>query len=816
MLLLGFQASWAQNDKNQTTSAEDPITRLFGETNEIRSFVAETDTRTEEIKSFKIKFTNLITDLVSQDIYKIEYQQSFQEVNQLEKEALKWKEEEKSYTERTGDLLAVVKQSLQSYKESISNSKGEQRYEISQNIKDLSRIKTRLRNYQLELQDHNKMLEQFLTNINDWKQLLRDKMTKSFNKNFTRWEPNQFIISPIDSTKILWGQLSSSFEAWKENVKKIVWKEKLAPLLLIIAFSIAVFWGIFFFLGRLYKFYHSFDGLVTDDFLGRVFDTVLQRKQLVALWMSFLFSRYLGYKFFPENPHLIFFVVLSSLLMISWMRLRSHLLEFAVDIIGNERPEEAKIKRLIFIVLAISLSRAFQVSFYLKSELMVFIDTVMVGYVSFQLSKHIFKNLSQKENTSVSTAMRSVVWVISLVIFASTVMELIGFVHLSRVVQEVVLENASIVIFLWFVFGVTDNFLRFYLDHYKSRENFNAFGFDIIGFFKDVLSRVFIILLILVIVQSWMKNVFVFSEFWNISLLSFGDYNLMIIQPVQVLALYYFLKGFYLVFKYVFYTFLLKSLKMEKKNAPNVLSIIRYVLILIFISIGLGILGFTYKNIIIFASALGVGIGFGLQNIVNNFLSGIILLFEQPVRVGDVIEVEGIFATVINIGMRSTIVESLDNSSIIIPNSAIVSNNLINWTLHDNIMAVECYVGVAYGTDTRLVSGLLLEALKGSRDVLDDPSPQIWFKAFGESSLNFTVRFWINKPKEKFFIQSRIMHAINNQLRQHSITIPFPQRDLHIRSAGTVTKTDEVKATNEMNPEVTDSEKEKLDDKSKS
>ena len=126
------------------------------------------------------------------------------------------------------------------------------------------------------------------------------------------------------------------------------------------------------------------------------------------------------------------------------------------------------------------------------------------------------------------------------------------------------------------------------------------------------------------------------------------------------------------------------------------------------------------------------------------------------------------------------------------------------------MIAVECYVGVAYGTDTRLVSGLLLEALKGSRDVLEDPSPQIWFKEFGESSLNFTVRFWINKPKEKFFIQSRIMHAINNQLRQHNITIPFPQRDLHIHGPKTITKTVDVTPTDE---EKTNLDTSKKDDK---
>ena len=137
----------------------------------------------------------------------------------------------------------------------------------------------------------------------------------------------------------------------------------------------------------------------------------------------------------------------------------------------------------------------------------------------------------------------------------------------------------------------------------------------------------------------------------------------------------------------------------------------------------LGILGFTYKNIVIFASALGVGIGFGLQNIVNNFISGIILLFERPIRLGDIIEINGTFCQVSHIGIRSTIVESIDNSSIVIPNSEILSNKLTNWTLNNNVIALNCDFGVAYGTDTELVTEKMNRLMGEMPEVLKKSCP---------------------------------------------------------------------------------------------
>ena len=192
------------------------------------------------------------------------------------------------------------------------------------------------------------------------------------------------------------------------------------------------------------------------------------------------------------------------------------------------------------------------------------------------------------------------------------------------------------------------------------------------------------------------------------------------------------------------------------------------------------IVGVTYKNLLIFESALGVGIGFGLQNIVNNFLSGIILLFERPIRVGDMIDVDGKLCHVKHLGIRSTVVQTLDNSSVIIPNSDLLSNKVVNWTLNDSDVALKCEVGVAYGTDTQKVSDLLLSSVQASNKVLKFPEPQVWFEEFGDSSLNFVLKVWIDLPEQKYLIKTDLMHEINRLFTENDIKIPFPQRDVNL------------------------------------
>ncbi len=184
-----------------------------------------------------------------------------------------------------------------------------------------------------------------------------------------------------------------------------------------------------------------------------------------------------------------------------------------------------------------------------------------------------------------------------------------------------------------------------------------------------------------------------------------------------------------------------------------------------------------------FAGFAGIGIGFGMQNIVQNFISGLILLYERPVRVGDVVEVSGIFGTVQRITVRSTIVRQRSNVDVIVPNSTMISENVVNWTLDTQKSRIEVKMGVAYGCDVQHVKRIFLEAAKEHKMVLRRPEPNVLFVEFGDSSLNFTLMVWVVEPIRIRDIQSDLLFMCHRKLGEAGIQIPFPQRDLHVRSS---------------------------------
>ncbi|WP_455372249.1 mechanosensitive ion channel domain-containing protein [Limibacillus halophilus] len=194
-------------------------------------------------------------------------------------------------------------------------------------------------------------------------------------------------------------------------------------------------------------------------------------------------------------------------------------------------------------------------------------------------------------------------------------------------------------------------------------------------------------------------------------------------------------------------------------------------------------LGLDLSNLAIVAGALSVGIGFGLQNVVNNFVSGLLILIERPVKVGDWIKVAGYEGTVKRISVRSTEIETFDRAEVIVPNSELVSSPVLNWTHKTRIVRIIVPVGVAYGSDTELVRDLLFKCAKGHKDVLSYPAPQVLFAAFGDSSLNFELRVYARDTDYYLTLINDMHFAIDKAFRENGVEIPFPQRDLHLRGS---------------------------------
>ncbi|MBE0501625.1 MAG: mechanosensitive ion channel [Desulfuromonadales bacterium] len=210
--------------------------------------------------------------------------------------------------------------------------------------------------------------------------------------------------------------------------------------------------------------------------------------------------------------------------------------------------------------------------------------------------------------------------------------------------------------------------------------------------------------------------------------------------------------------------------------------LLHYALILIGFLIAMSMAGIELKNFTLLAGAFGIGIGFGLQDIVNNFVSGLILLFERPVKVGDTVIVGDTWGVIVNIGMRSTVVETFDLSELIVPNSQMISEKVTNWTLSNNVSRIVIPVGVKYGTDMRNVISILEQVANEYPEVAETPPPSAIFTEFGDSSLNFELRVWIADVKLRLLVRSNLGIAIAEALHAAGIEIPFPQRDLHLRS----------------------------------
>ncbi|EDM25032.1 hypothetical protein LNTAR_01762 [Lentisphaera araneosa HTCC2155] len=226
---------------------------------------------------------------------------------------------------------------------------------------------------------------------------------------------------------------------------------------------------------------------------------------------------------------------------------------------------------------------------------------------------------------------------------------------------------------------------------------------------------------------------------------------------------------------------LARQMKMDRGIEFAIQKVTQYVLVGIGVYTAFAFVGLPVSAFAGIFALLSVGIGFGLQNITANFISGIILLIERPIKVGDRLTVGEIWGDVSRINLRTTIIQTPDNMSIIVPNSKILDDQIINWTFGDPRIRIKIPVGVAYGSDIRLVEKALAEAAAKHNLVLNKPVPQIWFKEFGDSSLNFELLVWIEKATERDQIISDINKIIYKLFIDYNIEIPFPQRDLNIK-----------------------------------
>lgn len=304
-----------------------------------------------------------------------------------------------------------------------------------------------------------------------------------------------------------------------------------------------------------------------------------------------------------------------------------------------------------------------------------------------------------------------------------------------------------------------------------------AFGQKAAIYHRRVLTPLFVIVIGLGLLANFLDT----NLLAQIELVNFFDIPITLGTLLAAIIVFY----LFLVFSWLLQD-LLREVVMPRTDADpgvtnSILTITRYVVIALGIVVTASTLGFGLSNLALIGGGLSIGIGFGLQQIVANFISGIVLLFEQSLRPGDFIEIGEEFGMVKKLNIRSTIVQTNDNVEIIVPNESFLTSQVTTYTKTDRLIRVSIAVGVSYGSDPKEVRRLLLETAVQHGLVKKNPNPIVFFDAFGDSSLNFRLSVWIDEPRLIPRVRSDLYFMVWETLAKHDIEIPFPQRDLNLR-----------------------------------
>ncbi len=375
------------------------------------------------------------------------------------------------------------------------------------------------------------------------------------------------------------------------------------------------------------------------------------------------------------------------------------------------------------------------------------------------------------------------IWLTGLLFLSVLLAIIFGFSEVSFYLFESFLASVVIVLSVWMLFRLTKGIIELAL-HNSPADLLRRNKTVILDRLTPFIVFIFAIFLLLNLLLAW-KFYLTPNDTWQ-GLVSFGiTVGSVTITPWHVLLILIIIYGSFLLSKALQAILLQEVLPRhgaEKGVQISITRLVHYAVLLIGFILLLKALKFELTNLTILGGALGVGIGFGLQAIVNNFASGLILLFERPLKVGDTIQIGAELGEVKQLGLRATVIQTYDNAEIVVPNSDLITGQVTNWTLAERRIRIKIPVGVAYGSDVEKVLKILLTCAEVHPLVLTQPSARALFLAFGASSLDFELRVWIREFTDRRQVLSELNQDIENEFQLQGVEIPFPQTDLHIRS----------------------------------
>ncbi|WP_088339930.1 mechanosensitive ion channel family protein [Robiginitalea sediminis] len=486
-----------------------------------------------------------------------------------------------------------------------------------------------------------------------------------------------------------------------------------------------------------------------------------------------LFAVFFSVAFFTDRPPLLLDITILLMLLplldlafhLSDRKAHNHLWAFAGFIfllIGIRIiPAESVLFRFVLLGLGL-LEIAFLFRLYKRPEITVLPNRTLTRFVRFLVVLHLI--------------------LVSVGILANV----FGFLSFAQVAMESFITNAltGLVLYICAVIligGVQHLISSDYMERFNTvRENEEYLKeittrIAIVGvtvFWLDAILRIF-----------YIKNV-VYDAIGSLFTreLGVGSMSFTLGKVVLFIFIIWFSIVLSRVVKIILREDLLERLDLKKGIPRMITAITQFSLITLGLLMAVRSIGMPLDQLTIIFSAFSVGIGFGLQNIFNNLVSGVILLFEREVQIGDVIEVGNLTGKVTSMGIRSSHIKTFDGAEVIVPNGQLISKEVVDWTLSDKSRRIEIISGVAYGSDVHLVKKLLREVIDKHPDIKPDPEPLVLFNAMADSALEFRLLFWTANFEEWMRIRSEIIFAVHDTLVAHNISIPFPQRDLHIKS----------------------------------
>ncbi|WP_159022753.1 mechanosensitive ion channel family protein [Formosa sp. L2A11] len=498
---------------------------------------------------------------------------------------------------------------------------------------------------------------------------------------------------------------------------------------------------------------------------------IVHRSIICILFLSFLLSKPL----FSNTPRL--FIDISTLLI----------LLCAIPLI---RPYmHAKFKNIIFFVIFFFLINAIKSYVWFSSGLYriyILLEAFLVIYMLYKFTNPYLETRKITTDSFGKVLIRLIPVVYALCAI-SIISNIFGYTNLTDMALKISTQSGIITTFFYSLLMVFNGITLGIINrHYGVKQTFKASDRWRVEKLTLKVSRNLIALI-------W---AFYFLNILDVLRPIKEIINDAITEPYQIGTLSFTMEGVlsfiltltitYVLTKVI--TFLindgdgvLRLLNLPKGIPAAVSLVIRYFIMAFGIVLALGALGIDLSKFNLMAGALGLGIGFGLQTVISNFVSGLILVFERPILTGDTVEVNNLLGTVNRIGVRSSSISTFDGAEVVVPNNNLISNDLINWTLSNNTKRIEVLIGTSYDSDPNRVLEILTEIATDNPYTLNDPPPKALFNDFGDSSLNFRLLFWVHY-EIGLQAKSDISISIYNKFKEEGIEIPFPQRDLNVRN----------------------------------